>query len=134
MVLWKNDLKVMVRFVNMGHVNIVVHIQHQGFTQVIGFYGNLKKSEGKQSQSLLERLTIIGSMPWLVVSDFNEISSQDDQFRGNRIEAQMDSFKETGFSGVLAFKDTSFQQRRSCNTQERLDKAYVNALWLEKFT
>lgn len=39
------------------------------------------------------------------------------------------SIAGSGFLGVSLY----LEQQKSCNTQIRLDKTYVNALWLEQF-
>ncbi len=60
-----------------------------------GFYGHLERAMRVHAWALLRQLHRSRSMPWFVMGDFNEITSQDEQWgRGDWSLVQMEGFRE----------------------------------------
>lgn len=86
---WLKDNNVQIISFSSGHIDSFINYisYHFWFT---GFYGNLVTSQRHHSWKLLQKLSNISSLPWIIWGDFNEIIYSHEKKGGNnRSEIQM---------------------------------------------
>lgn len=94
MLILKNDLDVTIISYDSSYIDCVVRCQDFGVFYVTNLYGNPYRNQREYSWELLRRLTYGNSLPWVVLGDFNDITSQQEQLRKNlRPKSQIDAFK-----------------------------------------
>ncbi|KAA3490037.1 reverse transcriptase [Gossypium australe] len=107
----------------------------------MGFYGNPIKRDWRESWNLLRHLSGDHNTPWLVLRDFNEITSSFEK-RGGRLrsERQMLDFRmaledcnliDIGFKGCWFTWERG--RVKATNIRERLDRGVATLNWLELF-
>lgn len=104
--------------------------------QITSFYGFAAISDSHKSWDLLRSLSRVGSLPWLILGDFNEVLLAFENFGGRvRSSTQMQGFKDVvaycslsdlGFSGEIFTWANSI-------TRCRLDRCLATAEWRSRF-
>ncbi|KAA3468379.1 reverse transcriptase [Gossypium australe] len=139
---WKYNSLVSRRSYSFYHIDVdITDCDHGIKWRLTGFYGNPVESLRSMSWDLLCHLHHNNTGPWLVVGDFNEITSSFEK-RGGRLrsESQMAQFcnaleacdlVDMGFSGRwFTWERGRFQ---ATNIRERLDRGVANSDWLDLF-
>ena len=129
---------------SQNHVDAVINgVDHSFKWRLIGFYGHPETHRRYESWHLLAFLNNQLHLPWLCLGDFNEILSNTEKSRGAiRSQKQMDSFRKV--VDYCAFQELSYcgSDFTWCNMQGgggeniiylRLDKAFTNLEWVDKF-
>ncbi|CAM8933405.1 unnamed protein product [Rhodiola kirilowii] len=136
---WSEDIQLSVSSFSKNHIDCEVDLG--GIIRVTVFYGNPSTHRRSESWNLLRTLGLNNQLPWLVLGDFNEVLFGWEIWGGRiRKEWQMRKFREAisdcglfdlGFSG-LPF---TYSNRRagSLETRVRLDRAFGNMLWKDRF-
>lgn len=75
MLILKNDLDVTIISYDSSYIDCVVRCQDFGVFYVTNLYGNPYRNQREYSWELLRRLTYGNSLPWVVLGDFNDITS-----------------------------------------------------------
>ena len=112
-----------------------------GRWHLTGFYGNPETTRRPESWAKLKHLKGVAALPWLVIRDFNELTSlSEKEGGGERPRQQMDNFidvinfcdlKDIGFVGPRF--TWIYQKADGTQIRERLDRALATAKWLELF-
>ena len=69
---------------------------YEGKWHLTGFYGNPITSLRTESWQILQSISSGSQLPWVVISDFNEITCADEKEGGmQRLNRQMARFKDT---------------------------------------
>lgn len=95
--LWKEDVKVKIQTYLQDHIDAWVDRgANVGWWHLIGFYGNLETAKRPESWAKLKHLKGTSPLPWLVIGDFNEITSLSEKEGGSlRPRKQMELFVNT---------------------------------------
>ncbi|CAL2239107.1 unnamed protein product [Prunus armeniaca] len=126
---------------SVGHIDVIIHSPNGDAFHVTGFYGHHEAHSRKHSWELLRRLHHGVNGPWLVLGDFNEVLSAEEQ-RGCRERpiGQMTQLKNAirDCSLIsLPFKGYPFtwagRRNESIMTEVRLDIGLANADLLNRF-
>ncbi|KAL5539767.1 hypothetical protein UlMin_045145 [Ulmus minor] len=141
MLLWQNEWDVSIQSYSSGHIDATI-ISPDNFTwRLTCFYGNLHRELRKFSWELLQRLSSLSNLPWLVVGDFNEITC-DEEKRGGppRSLTAMINFSHALANCSLhdlGFKGPQFTWNNNStgtkNIQERLDRMVAHPVWKDMF-
>ena len=93
--LWSSSIDIHIQSFSNHHIDADV-LQEGGLRwRVTGFYGHPERAMRVHSWSLLRHLYRLRSVPWLVMGDFNEITSLDEKWgREDRSLSQMAAFRE----------------------------------------
>ncbi|KAA3462946.1 non-ltr retroelement reverse transcriptase [Gossypium australe] len=139
---WKDNSLVSLRSYSSYHIDVdITDCDHGIKWRLTGFYGNPVESLTAMSWDLLCHLHHNNTGPWLVVGDFNKITSSFEKRGGQlRSESQIAQFRnaleacdlvDMGFSGRwFAWERGRFQ---ATNIRERLDRGVANSDWLDLF-
>uniref|UniRef100_A0A2N9G5C3 CCHC-type domain-containing protein n=1 Tax=Fagus sylvatica TaxID=28930 RepID=A0A2N9G5C3_FAGSY len=139
--LWRSSVAVHVQSFSNNHIDADVVMEDGLKWRVTGFYGNPVRGLRGSSWALLRHLCSTRSLPWLVLGDFNEVTSLGEQWgRIDRSLPQMAAFRDVladcslqdlGFQGP-AF---SWSNRREDGAlvRARLDRCVANNDWLSLF-
>lgn len=105
------------------------------------FYRHLETGRRGESWQLLTRINFEVDRKWCLISDFNEITMQDEKLGVvHSLKSRWRAFKGTLDSSRLM--DVSWKNKKYTwsnkhqddnFTKERLDRAVVNKLWLDAF-
>ena len=127
---------------SLNHIDVLVSGgQVLDRWHLIGFYGNPKTAKRPESQAKLKHLKGEAALPWLVIGDFNELTSlSEKEGGGGRPRQQMNNFIEAiNFYGLrdIGFVGLKFtwiyQKADGTQIRERLDRALVTLEWLDLF-
>ncbi|KAA3477129.1 reverse transcriptase [Gossypium australe] len=139
---WKGNS--LVSFKSFSSFHIDVEIQDNDCSakwRLTRFYGNLIERDRRESWNLLRQLIGDHNIPWIVLGDFNEITSSFEK-RGGRLrsERQMLDFRmvleecnliDLGFIGRWFTWERG--RVKVTNIRERLDHGVVTLNWMELF-
>ncbi|XP_075654705.1 uncharacterized protein LOC142624853 [Castanea sativa] len=138
--LWHEHIDVTVKTFSPHHIDALLN---SGGTlwRFTGFYGHPATAKRWESWDLLRHLHSVGSYPWLLMGDFNEILHPDEYWgKGARPFTQIIEFQrvvddcsllDLGFEGP---KFTWCNNRFQGNlVYERLDRGLYNQEWLNLF-
>ncbi|KAL5538625.1 hypothetical protein UlMin_044504 [Ulmus minor] len=81
MLLWQNEWDVSIQSYSSGYIDATIISPDNLTWRLTCFYGNPHRELRKFSWDLLQRLSSLSNLPWLVVGDFNEIAC-DEEKRG----------------------------------------------------
>jgi len=134
---WRKEVTVHIQNFSSSHINAFV----DGWWHLIGFYVNLETSRRSESWSLLKSLSNYSQLPWLAISDFNELVGLfEKEGCASRPASQMERFKEVidvcGLKGLgfIGPRFTWFYQKfDGTQIRERLDCALATCDWMGKF-
>lgn len=91
---WNNPLDLSIMSYSKGHIDTTIK-SDKGWWRFTGFYGNPVTGLRVESWTLLERLSSMSKLPWVIGGDFNEIMIDKEKEGGAvRNYSQMNSFCE----------------------------------------
>lgn len=140
--LWKEGTMIDFKSCSNSHIDVVIRESPTSEPwRAIGFYGHLDTYKRYILWHLLDSLSSQCNMPWVVISDFNEILFSDEKLDSAEREAkQMVAFREC--LNRCGLVDLGFigQKYTWCNgcfggerTKIRLDMAVANEDWMLRF-
>ena len=139
---WKEGIKLDVQTYSQSHIDALVHGGGEvGWWHLTGFYGDPDTNKRPESWRKLRHLSKTSDLPWLVIVDFNEITSVFEKEGGSdRPRQQMGNFvdtinwcslKDLGYTGP---KFTwLYQTVAGVQIRERLDRALATNGWTDLF-
>ena len=139
--IWKSFVAVHIQSFSNHHIDADVVMIDGLKWRITGFYGHPERGLRSSSWALLRQLCSIRNLPWLVLGDFNEVLSLEEQWgRLDRNLSQMAAFRGTlsdcslqdlGYNGP----DFSWSNRREDGAlvRARLDRCVANNEWLLLF-
>ncbi|KAL5550972.1 hypothetical protein UlMin_001148 [Ulmus minor] len=141
MLLWQNEWDVTIQSYSSGHIDATIISPDNLTWRLTCFYGNPHRELRKFSWDLLQRLSSLSNLPWLVVGDFNEIACDEEKRGGppRSLTAMMNfshalancSLHDLGFKGPqFTWKNNSAGTK---NIQERLDRMVAHPVWKDMF-
>ncbi|XP_074313417.1 uncharacterized protein LOC141648588 [Silene latifolia] len=138
--LWRKGVNCVFRSASVHHMDFDVQ-DARGTWRVTGFYGCPAVCDRHLSWELLRELGAGNDdRPWVCVGDFNEIFFATEMKGGNRLQWQMNNFRDAvddcglrdvDFDGYEFTYDNG--QAEDDNRQSRLDRAMGNERWFEIF-
>ncbi|XP_031090962.1 uncharacterized protein LOC115995954 [Ipomoea triloba] len=124
-----------------NHIDVEVHLPGKLVWRLTGFYGHPERSKRQLSWDLLRKLKEDSSLPWAVIGDFNDITSQAEK-RGTHTHPIMliDGFN-TALNDCNLFdmgmRGNQFTWERGRGTdawvEERLDRVVASIEWADLF-
>ena len=106
---WKSEIAVDVQTFSDRHIDVIINQGVDDTWRFTGFYGDPNTASWENSWALLRALSHCSSLPWVCMSDFNEILfANEKQGWLDRPERQMQGFrdaldycrlKDLGFNG-----------------------------------
>uniref|UniRef100_A0A2N9G189 CCHC-type domain-containing protein n=1 Tax=Fagus sylvatica TaxID=28930 RepID=A0A2N9G189_FAGSY len=139
--LWDSSLSIHVRSFSSHHFDAEVFLSNGLGWRLTGFYGHPEAALRARSWALLRRLHEGQDMPWVVLGDFNEITSLDEQWgRLDHNLVQMAAFRDVLIDCSL--QDLGFfgppftwsnRRRDNALVRVRLDRGVANAGRLQLF-
>ncbi|KAA3467762.1 reverse transcriptase [Gossypium australe] len=139
---WKGNSLINLKSFSSYHIDVEVQDNECDTKwRLTGFYGNPEERGRRESWNLLRQLSIDQEDPWVVIGDFNEITSSDEKKGGRRrSNRQMIDFRSTledcnledlGFKGRWFTWEQGRQ--KSTNIRERLDRGVATITWIDLF-
>ncbi|KAA3478112.1 reverse transcriptase [Gossypium australe] len=139
---WKGNSLINLKSFSSYHIDVEVQDNECDTKwRLTGFYGNPEERGRRESWNLLRQLSIDQEDPWVVIGDFNEITSSDEKKGGRRrSNRQMIDFRSTledcnledlGFKGRWFTWERGRQ--KSTNIRERLDRGVATITWIDLF-
>ncbi|VFQ93141.1 unnamed protein product [Cuscuta campestris] len=140
--LWKENRTANLISYSRYHIDIVVSLQNVVPWRFTGFYGNPKRDQRGSSWDLLRSLKHHSSLPWAVMSDFNDLCSVREEKGGcphpiSLISGFNQALEDCGLFdlGMIGYPFTWERGRGSHNwVEERLDRVVVSGAWRDLFT
>ncbi|XP_042944769.1 uncharacterized protein LOC122278652 [Carya illinoinensis] len=140
--LWRQEVELTIKSFSKHHIDAEVKdSDNKGWWQVTGLYRHPETSRREETWDLMRSLSRGAHERWLVMGDFNEITSRMEKKGGkDRAELQMESFRRIIDDCTLidlGSEGTSFtwwNSREGVNAiHERLDRALANNAWCRAF-
>lgn len=78
-------MNVVVQSFSKNHIDATVQLYDSDLWRFIDFYGELDNSKRKRTWNLLKSLARQSSQKWVVMGDYNEITSHEDKLNGARV-------------------------------------------------
>jgi hypothetical protein len=139
--LWDDSVDIQIQSYSKHHIDCWVDNHTGESCRFTGFYGDPDTACRHHSWELLRRLKGMSNRMWLVMGDFNEITSSDEkQGKLFRCPSQMAAFREVlndcsltdlGFHGY-EFTWTNNRNQGEC-VDERLDRGVATTQWMDLF-
>ena len=138
--LWDSSLSCSISGFSNNHIDLIIS-KSTGDWRLTSYYGFPECHKQRASWTLLRALAILSSLPWVCIGDFNDLLSPSDKKRG----VAHPDLHFLGFHGALTdcslnelflhgYGFTWEQSRGSPHwVQEKLDRCFVTANWLEVF-
>ncbi|KAA3471358.1 reverse transcriptase [Gossypium australe] len=139
---WKGNSLVSLKSFSSFHIDAEIHDNDCGEVwRLTGFYGNPDGRRRNESWNLLRRLNHDQITPWVVLGDFNEITSSFEKKGGYlRSKRKMNEFRTTLEDcnlSDLGFVGRWFTWKRgkflASNIRERLDRGVATLNWVNLF-
>lgn len=128
--------------IGFSNNHIDVEIKHDsGNWRLTGFYGYPERARRRESWNLLRRLSLVSSLPWMIIGDFNDLLSvADKKGRVAHPNWLFNGFRSAILDCILTdipLRGYQFTWVRGRGTEaaveERLDRAFGCPDWLTKF-
>ncbi|KAH9734317.1 reverse transcriptase domain-containing protein [Citrus sinensis] len=139
--LWKSDIEVQIKSYSQYHIDAETQMPNRNQMRITGVYGHPEISQKKHTWTLLRRLAVLSSSPWLCCGDFNEILHPDEKRGGNDRNVNLINefrevlrdcgLKDVGFRGY-AFTWTNGRYGEGF-VEERLDRFVCYKAWSDRF-
>ncbi|KAK1357910.1 Endo/exonuclease/phosphatase domain-containing protein [Heracleum sosnowskyi] len=138
---WKNADNVNLLSLSQSHIDIVIKSFDKGEWRLTGIYGEPDRAQRHKTWDLLQNLSRDGNLPWCLMGDFNNVTSQADKKGGETYPNHLIE----GFNSCLQDVELQdmdiighqFTWERGRNTSQwieiRLDRLLVNAHWRSLF-
>ncbi|KAL8094943.1 hypothetical protein AgCh_036452 [Apium graveolens] len=133
--------KVNLRSLSTNHIDIEIQTNVDNVWRLTGFYGEPVRANRKKTWDLLRNLARDSNLPWCVIGDINNITSQEDKKGG----AVYPRWLVEGFNNTLLETELhdlelvghQYTWEKGRNTEAwieiRLDRALINNMWLTSF-
>lgn len=139
--LWKETSQVTLRSLSKYHIDVEVTIAGLQPWRLTGFYGEPNRSQRRRTWELLRNLARDSNLPWCVIGDCNNITSQSEK-KGGALYPQwlIDGFNEvlieTGLNDLELYgHQYTWEKGRGTTSwlETRLDRAMVTESWFDLF-
>ncbi|XP_056685700.1 uncharacterized protein [Spinacia oleracea] len=121
-----------------GIVEVNTKPEYQFFLSAI--YASTKYKSRVETWHDLIELAAHMSIPWVVMGDFNEVTSQSEKLGGRlvkmkRVDKYIDTMDRCGLidAGCVGSRFTLYNKRKEKPIYQRLDRAWTNMHWLDRF-
>ncbi|KAH9736072.1 hypothetical protein KPL71_017960 [Citrus sinensis] len=139
--LWKSDIEVQIKSYSQHHIDAETQMPNGNQMRITGVYGHPEISQKKHTWTLLRRLAVLSSSPWLCCGDFNEILHPNEKRGGNDRNVNLINefrevlrdcgLKDVGFRGY-AFTWNNGRYGEGF-VEERLDRFVCSKAWSDRF-
>lgn len=138
---WKDQMQVSLLSMSNNHIDVAISMPGMQTWRLTGFYGEPIRSQRRRTWNLLRNLARDANLPWCIIGDMNNISSQADKKGGLAypqwlVDGFNDVVEEAGLSD-MELQGHQFTWERGRGTDAwleiRLDRALVSSNWLELF-
>uniref|UniRef100_A0A803PVR0 Reverse transcriptase domain-containing protein n=1 Tax=Cannabis sativa TaxID=3483 RepID=A0A803PVR0_CANSA len=139
--LWKVKDDVQLLGYSNNYIDVSIRDEDKGVWRLTGCYGEPNRNFRHRTWNLLKSLTTQYDHPWCIISDLNNVVSQEDKKGGNPYPTWLiDGFNEALAAcnlcdiDLVGYPYTWERGRGTSNWVEvRLDRALANQKWLEIF-
>lgn len=138
---WKNAGDVKLMSMSRSHIDVVVTTQNDRRWRLTGVYGEPARTARHKTWDLLRNLSRDANLPWCLVGDLNNITSQLDKKGGppypsNLISGFNECLQDSGLIDMDIIGH-QFTWERGRNTEHwveiRLDRVLTNNQWFDLF-
>lgn len=138
---WKNATNVTLLSFSRSHIDVCISSNGMEDWRLSGIYGEPARSQRHKTWELLRNLSRDANLPWCLVGDFNNVTSQADKKGGSSYPSHLiEGFNECMIDAQLHDLDLighQFTWERGRNTSNwieiRLDRVLANDQWIDKF-
>ncbi|XP_060959373.1 uncharacterized protein LOC133030597 [Cannabis sativa] len=139
--LWRDNTEIHVLGVGTNYIDVSVKSSEGETWRLTGLYGEPNRNLRKRTWELLRNLKARYDLPWCIIGDLNNVTSQQDKRGGNLYP----NWLIDGFCGVLEDCDLhdmdlngypyTWERGRGTNDwiEVRIDRALVSQRWLDLF-
>lgn len=140
--LWKDQVQAQLLSMSNNHIDVSISANNMMPWRLTGFYDEPDRSKRRSTWELLWNLSRASNLPWCIIGDMNNISSQADKKGGASypqwlLDGFNDTLEETGLSELEIFGHP-FTWERGRNTDSwleiRLDRALATYNWFDMFS
>ncbi|KAK1383484.1 hypothetical protein POM88_021219 [Heracleum sosnowskyi] len=139
---WKNTEAVKLLSSSRSHIDVTISMPDDSEWRLTGIYGEPSRTLRYKTWDLLKNLSRDSNLPWCLIGDFNNVTSQADKKGGPPYPTTLiDGFNECLREADLHDLDLTghqFTWERGKNTQHwteiRLDRVLANSEWLNIFS
>ncbi|XP_060960746.1 uncharacterized protein LOC133031286 [Cannabis sativa] len=139
--LWREEEDVRVLEYGLSYIDVVVCGSDQGHWRLTGIYGEPNRSLRKRTWDLIRELKNKSSLPWCIIGDLNNVTSQEDKKGGHPyprwlVDGFNDTLMDCGLHDLELY-GYPYTWERSRGTPDwvevRIDRAMVTQSWLDFF-
>lgn len=139
--MWKEASQAELLSFSVNHIDVVTKVNGMADWRLTWVYGEPNRSKRKKTWDLLKNLARDSNLPWALIGDFNNISSQNEKKGGDNYPTWLvDGFNrtlsETGLQDMeIVGHQYTWEKGRGTNAwmEVRLDRALTNEDWLKLF-
>ncbi|XP_074352956.1 uncharacterized protein LOC141692116 [Apium graveolens] len=140
--LWRYKEEAILNSFSKNHIDMRIKNKSGNEYRLTGVYGEPDRSKRQETWSMMRTLAMNNSLPWCLIGDFNNVTSQNDKAGGIPYPQRLIQ----GFREVLndcnlvdmELRGYPYTWERGAGTSEwievRLDRAIVNIPFLDVFT
>ncbi|XP_060960190.1 uncharacterized protein LOC115703873 [Cannabis sativa] len=139
--LWRDEEDVQVLEYGVSYIYVVICGYDRGHWRMTGMYGEPNRNLRKRTWDLIWELKSKSTLPWCIIGDLNNVTSQEDKKGGNPyprwlVEGFNDTLVDCGLHDLELY-GYPYTWERSRGKPEwvevRIDRALVNQSWLDFF-
>uniref|UniRef100_A0A803NL38 DUF4283 domain-containing protein n=1 Tax=Cannabis sativa TaxID=3483 RepID=A0A803NL38_CANSA len=139
--LWRDEEDVQVLEYGVSYIDVVICGYDQGHWRMTGMYGEPNRNLRKRTWDLIRELKSKSTLPWCIIGDLNNVTSQEDKKGGNPyprwlVDGFNDTLVDCGLHDLELY-GYPYTWERSRGKPEwvevRIDRALVNQSWLDFF-
>lgn len=138
---WKNVNKVNLVSYSRSHIDVSVSMADSSVWRLSGIYGEPSRAQRYKTWDLLKNLSRDANLPWCLVGDFNNVTSQEDKKGGppypnHLIVGFNECLQEAGLHDLeLTGHQFTWEKGRETAqwTEIGLDRVQANSKWLSLF-
>lgn len=123
--LWRNKNEVILNSLSKNHIDVVVELKDWNKFRLTGIYGEPNRAKRQETWDLIRNLNTQSNLPWCLIGDMNNVSSQEDK-RGGRLYPQ---WLIQGFQRVI--DDCNLHDMQLEGYQFTWEKCYNSSEWVE---
>lgn len=103
--MWRETDQAEVRSYSQNHIDAITNVEGMVGWRLTGFYGEPNRAQRRKTWDLLRNLARDSNLPWCVIGDVNNVTSQDDKFGGAQypdwlIEGFLETLNDTGLKDM----------------------------------
>ncbi|XP_074323131.1 uncharacterized protein LOC141660071 [Apium graveolens] len=133
---WQDAEKVTLLSFSKNHIDILINMGDNKEWRLIGIYGEPSRTQRFKTWELLRNLSRDANLPWCLIGDFNNVTSQDDKRGAAYPNNLIEGFNECLLDVELHDLDIIGHQytwERGKSTENwieiQLDRVFVNMQW-----